>query len=293
MLYVPGNTWGFTWDNLSTTDTPPSTAGLDVTAHASADTKGSWVNISTTNKGAGAVTTLAREVSLIYLLLGGGSASTVARSRLVDIGFDPAGGTTYQLLASNLMPGPTTSVTGSPWRVCLPVQIPAGSSVAARAAANVGGSTNRVAAIYYGAPSNKTAFFCGQGVESIGVPNYGSVPANSEGVAITPGNSGAWSSWTSLGTSTRLCRFWNLAAAIRNATTAALYYYFELGYGDATNPVKIVNRSWGQTDTSERMYWYTDSFAACEVPAGSTLYARATCSGTADTGFTAAAYGVY
>lgn len=298
MLLEQRNSWGYQWDCLRTADTPStSSVGLAVTAHASVDTKGSWVNICTTNRdGAGSVTKITRDVYRVDIVVMGTATAATARACLLDIGVDLAGGTSYTTVISNLLCGQLAGSDGL-MRFSFPLFINgatgSNATVGARIASTVGASTAIVGAYYYGSPSRPEVVYSRPVAQSVGIANDGSVPAGCVGTAVTPGNSGAWGSWTSLGTTIRPSSEWTLAAQMSNTTVATLAYFFELGWGDATTPIRVIGKNWCLTTTGENTYWYYNTPSAnYSIPEGATLYVRATCSGTSDTGWTAAAYGV-
>jgi len=70
-------------------------------------------------------------------------------------------------------------------------------------------------------------------------------------------------------------------------------YHIDLAYGDATNKTLIIeNQKILLSGTAEATARPLDMMSFSDVPAGSTLYVRGTCSGTSVTGFYAKAYGI-
>jgi hypothetical protein len=183
---------------------------------------------------------------------------------------------------------------GSIGIVELPLLIPAGASVAARISSNRGATAlENVYANFFGQPSRPEQVWVGSFCESVGVPSDGSVPSGNLGASFTPGNSGSWGSWATVGTTVQALRFWQLYVAVNNATQANLSYYFQLAYGDGTNYVTIIPRLYAYTSTAEKIYFFKFTRSAhVSVPSGSTIYVRGVCSGTADTGWNAMALGV-
>jgi hypothetical protein len=220
---------------------------------------------------------LARDVYLIRLWVHAGNTSATIRDILIDIGTDPAGGTSYsQTVGLNQIfcPQASNAVDGGYWME-FPLFIKAGSSVGARAQSN-STSTVLVGAIFFGLPSNPEMAAVGQYSETLGVSGNGGTP-------YTCGSSGAEGSWTSLGATTRNCWYWVLCCGHNVGTTTAQMYYTDLAVGDGTNYHLIIeNQPHFNPGTAEKTgavrlggFW--------EVPAGSTLYVRGSASGTAET----------
>jgi hypothetical protein len=300
LLTVP-NSWGWIrTTETNTNDTPISTPGVALTAGA-VGVKGAWTNISTYNS----VNTLDVECHFVTLEMHGRPTSTLSNAQLVDIGVDPAGGSSPTLVASNIAVGQSAyfaDTEGVQVRAELPLCIPAGASVFARTAfsPNAANSAALIAA-YFGAPSRPEAVWSGQFCESIGIANDGSVPTNCDATPVTPGNSGSWTGsigtaagdWHELGTAAQNLRHISLFPQIRNATMAALHYFWELGIGDGATVVPIIKKIRASTTSSERVVWKgRQGGAFFDIPAGTKIYARANCSGTSDTGWTAMALGI-
>lgn len=260
---------GFSW-SYSLQTTPSTTPGVAVTPGSGS--KGSYVQLAS---GAN----LAFDCYEILLWVFAGNTSTGIRDILIDIGLDPAGGTTYVQtggINNIFVPQDSNAVEGGRW-FWFPLFIKAGTSVGVRAQAN-STSTVRVMARFYGKPTHPENLAVGQYSETIGVSGNGGTP-------FTCGNSAAWGSWTSLGTTTRPCWYWELCYGHNVGTTTAQMYFAELGYGDGTaaGTVTIIsckpqhNPGTAEKSGSPSMggYW--------EVPAGGTLYVRGSASGTAET----------
>lgn len=269
----------FAW-KYSNFDAPSTTPGTSVTPGAS-NAEGSFTQIAS-------AANIANEVHGILLWINGGNTSAAAKNHLLDIGIDAAGGTSYTAKISNIVCGQSSAaINGGIW-FYFPYRIPSGASVAARIQGSNGtAGTVRVGATFYGRPTRPELIRTGQYAETVGTIT------NSNGVSFTPGNSGAEGSWASLGTTTRSCFWWQLAAQIDNGTTTALAYHLDLAYGDASNKHMIIeNRAFILPGTAEQTTVPLDLQGYCDVPAGATLYVRGSCSGTAVSGFNAVAVGI-
>ena len=262
----------FQWRKF-TTDTPTTTPGTAITPGTSG--KGSWGQIASA---------LDNDVYEIWLWVNANNANSGARTTVVDIGVDPAGGTNYTSVINDIIVSEAdAAVAGGRWYRFL-FYIKSGSTVGARAYSN-NSATVAVAGMFFGLPTHPELLRAGQYSETIGTSTY-------LGTSFTPGTSGAWGSWASLGTTTRPLWHWNLGVGINNGTITSLMYFVELAVGDGTNYYTIIEKmpiflkSTNETLASPMF----DNFY--EVPAGATLYVRGSCSGTPVTGFGASAIGI-
>lgn len=254
------------WYSLQTT--PSTTPGVSVTPGSGS--KGSYVQLAS---GAN----LAQDVYGILLWIVAGNTTATIRDILLDIGIDPAGGTSYAQVGgiNNIfVPQAGAAIQSGRW-FYFPLFIKNGSSIGARGQAN-NTSTFRVAAWFYGRPTHPEYCPVGQYSETIGISGNGGTP-------VTFGNTAAWGNWTSLGTTTRPCWWWQFAWGHNVGTTTAQMYFAELGVGDGTNMVTIIpcmpmfNPGTAEASNSPLFD------AIWEVPEGATLYARGSASGTAET----------
>lgn len=272
--------YSFTYDNWGTN--PAATYGALVTAGGSANTEGTAVVLAT---GAN----LSQNIYWLDLHIHT-SSGTGDRSMLVDIGVDPAGGTSYTYVIQNIAVGGISGVTGlQGYRYVFPIYIPSGSQVAARVQCNQASITVRVAAKFYGQPDRPEMAPVGSFSETIGTVT------NSVGQSFTPGNA-ADGAWTSLGTTTNAMWWWQLCYGINNATVTAEFTYIDLAYGDGSNK-HIIQRFMHAGLTTENMGHSGGNILVapacfCPVPAGATIYVRGRASNAPDTGYYALAIGV-
>lgn len=281
MLYVPNQSANnFTYDNWGAN--PASTIGTSVVPGASS-AEGSFTQIASSAN-------IAQDIYGIYLQIHTGATSAAAKLHVLDIGVDPAGGTSYTAVISDYVCGAAPSLSQAGAReVYFPFFIKAGSSVAVRiSGSNATAGTVRVAARFYGYRSAPQHFPVGTFSESFGV-------TGTSGTAITPGNA-ADGSWTSVGTTTNPLWWWQLGYQINNATITAEYTYLELAWGDGSNKHTIFKVMHGGT-TSETcglaaqtsMLWHA---AYQPVPAGTAIYVRARCNNAPDTGYQVGVIGI-
>lgn len=282
MLGAPGfSSFQWTYDNWGAN--PASTIGTSITPGAS-NVEGSWTQVASSAN-------IANDVYAFYLQIHSGATSTAQKDHLFDIGVDPAGGTSYTAIISNIDCGSAPALTAAGARkFAFPFFIKAGSSVAIRCqGSNATAGTVRAAIRFYGKPSRPELFPVGQYSETIGTIT------NSAGQSFTPGNA-ADGSWTDLGATSRDLWWWQVGYGISNATITAEYTYIELAWGDGSNKHTIFKIMHGGT-TSETagaaaqtnlLMWA----AYRPVPAGSNIYIRGRCNNAPDTGYHAVAIGI-
>lgn len=273
--------FNFTYDNFGAN--PSATPGTSVTPGAS-NVEGSWTQVASSAN-------IAQNIYAFYLRISDGATASAQKDHLLDIGVDPAGGTSYTAVISNIVcgsSGPITAAGG--FEFIFPLFIKAGSSVAVRIqGSNATAGTVRVGVKFYGLPSRPEAVPVGYFSETIGTIT------NSQGVSFTPGNA-ADGSWVSLGTTVLPLWWWQLAFQVSNATITAEYTTIELAYGDGSNKHIICERM-HQGTTSEQIGCVLNPNlflweAFCPVPAGATLYVRGRCNNAPDTGYNAVAIGI-
>jgi hypothetical protein len=276
--YPSGTSW--TFDNFGAN--PSATPGTSVTPGAS-NVEGSWTQVAS-------AANIANDVYGFFLMVSGGATSTAAKNQLIDIGVDPAGGTSYTAIISNLVCGASPLLTAPGNREhFFPMFIKAGSTVAVRIqGSNATAGTVRVAMQFYGKPAGPIMIPTCYVSETIGTIT------NSSGVSFTPGNA-ADGSWVSLGTTVRPLWWWQLGYQVDNGTITAEYTYIDLAYGDGTNKHQIFRVQHGGT-TGEtcglQLQTQLCHFAAVRpVPAGATIYVRGRCNNAPDTGYNAVAVG--
>jgi hypothetical protein len=277
-----GPEWGFRYNTLAAPVAVGSRIGISVTPGVS-NAEGAWTQIA-------AAANITTDIFGIWISINAGATSATAKNHLLDIGVDPAGGTSYVAVISNIVCGMSgfydTARDGSR-NFYFPICISSGSSVAVRIQGNVGtAGTVGILASFYGAPNRPELARAGQYSETIGTIT------NSNGVAFTPGTSGAEGSWTSLGTTTRDLWWWQLCVQEDASSIGSGMWMMDLAYGDASNKVLIIENLIHLVDTTEQVGNQLCMHGYKRVPGGSTLYVRGSISGTTTTGFNAVAVGV-
>lgn len=254
------NDWGFRFGNVAVAASAP---GTSVTPGAS-NVQGSWAQLA-------AGSDIAAEVLWIEIAVTAGSTSGSAKPQLLDIGIDPAGGTSYTAILQDICAGNSCLyANGIGLEFGFPLRIPAGASVAARMrGGNATAGTVRVGAAFYGRPSRPHLVPVAQIAETIGGDT-----ANSGGVVVVAGTAPTEGTWTSLGTTTRTAWWWQLGIQFDNAAHPGAGYLIDLAYGDASNKTLIIERAPFAGNSAEAgVKPFRPGFRP--VPAGATLYARA------------------
>jgi len=282
MLHAPGlSAYNFTFDNWGAD--PGTSIGTSVVPGAS-NAEGTWTQIASSAN-------IAQDVYWLYLLISGGNTSAAAKPQIMDIGVDPAGGTSYVAIISNLVMGATPFVNGVGLvENIFPFFIKAGSSVAVRIqGANATAGTVRVAARFFGQPSRPEAVPVGSFSQTFGTIT------NSNGQSFTPGNA-ADGAWVDLGAVSAPLWWWQVGWQIDNGTITAEYTYIEVAFGDATNKHSIFKiMHMGTTGESVGGSLQTQLLMCAAykpVPAGAHIYIRGRCLNAPDTGYNATVIGI-
>lgn len=276
------NRFNFLYTNLGNASTSP---GTSITPGAS-NVEGTYTQVASSAN-------IAQEIWGVAIWVSGGNTAGQAKNHLLDLGIDEAGGTSYTAILSNIACGQSGGAVAQGCWFYFPIKIKAGSAVAVRIqGSNATAGTVRVACWFYGKPSRPELVWRGEFSETVGTIT------NSNGVSFTPGNTGAEGSWTSLGTTTKFCKWWQLGVQIDNGTIAGAFQFtFDLAYGDVTNKHMILeNVQYCIHGTAETAALYaidgSTGTGFCPVPVGGELWIRGSCSGTAPTGCNAVAIGV-
>jgi len=279
-LITPPLAFAYCTDNL--TGTPAAaTPGTAVTAGGSANTDGTAVTL---------LSALGHDAHFICITLNGGAGSSTATDALLDILVDPAGGTSFSELISDLACGYTASSvagTGAPMaRWFFPLWIAAGTTIGAQVRSAAAGITKRVICTVYGEPSRPDMWWCGQGVETLGAN-----PATSKGTTITPGSSGAAGTYTNVGGPTTY-RYGAVQLSLQgpDATATARGGYWNIGADSARLPGSPT--LYTSMNTSEQLAFANGMPIWCDIPAGKQLQVAGTLSGTTEN-YNACLHGVY
>lgn len=280
LMPVGLSAYNFSYNNWGTN--PSATPGTSVTPGAS-NAEGSWTQIASSGD-------IAQNCYWLHLFIFGANVAGTPKNQLLDIGVDPAGGTSYTAIISNLVMGSTPALTGNgALDFVFPYFIKSGSSVAVRiqgSAATAG--TVRVAAYFLGQPTRPEAVPVGSFSQT-----FGSI-TNSNGQSFTPGNA-ADGSWADFGSVTSPLWWFQIGHQVDDATITAERTYVDVAWGDGSNKhVMFRNMHLGTTNEVCTAYGNIGLTLAAynPVPAGANIYVRGRCENSPDTGYNATVIGI-
>lgn len=243
------------------------------TPNATAHAKGAWAQV---------VSALEEDVSAIVLRGNGASTSGAGRSYAIDIGIGAA--SSEQVILEGFDIGQSAS---NPFWI-IPVSIPAGTRVAARAQSSLT-TTGLLSFDFYGGSG-----LLGGGPFISKWTTYGFNAAASTGTAVTSGNTDTWGSWTQIGTTTsREHDAWMFTGTMgNNAATTAVRYRTQ--FAIATNSTEAGTQVTNGTHTEGPMWTMSTAEASTMLqlggivrysptPTGLGVWCRGMCSGTAQT----------
>lgn len=271
MLWVPQK--GIVQVQTNIGDTGTSTPGTSVTTGGAAGTKGTPAElIASTNFDAYWVTITASDYAAA------GAAAQGALDILI-------GSATEEVLIPNLLfghAGMHSNATAGmgPKRWDFPLYIPAGQRIAVQACGQRTSAAFRVQIYLYGG-NGYPPYRVGSKVTTYGLS---SLP---RGTSITPGASGAAGSWTQVTASTSEDHFAFVPSfqAATDLTMSNLTHTVEMGIGAATEEKIGFTYLFG-SDANERMQGPVNSYPSfADVPSGTRLAMRASCSGVNDAAY--------
>ena len=277
-LILPSPGWAHCTSNI--TGTPSTTVGTAVTAGAN-NADGSSVAL---------LTAVDHDVEYLVIQIAQFTLSGSLGKVLLDILVDPAGGSSWAStpLIEDLLAGFTPSlstVVGPTQSYHFPLWLPSGCSIGARArTAHTATIAGRVTMHAYGGNKRPDTWWCGRTVESVGI-----TAASSKGTDHTPGNSGAFSAWASLGSVLSApAGAVQFAVQGSDAASAANQYHFEFGVGSTRIGAPI----WASFGTAESRAVSQQGLIFADLASGAQLQVRGTCSGASPEAIDVAAYAV-
>lgn len=240
-----------------------------ITASATPHTKGPWTS---------AIATTSFDTFIAGVTIYGAATSGADTAMLVDIGYDPAAGTTYTAVIPNILAGgtPSTSLSGSRRQYWFPVFIPKGSQVAARCQALIA-SDQAIVGIRLIGGKNRSNPWPHRGA----IQDYGASTATSNGTGMANAAADTKGAWTQLGADTTrrhsgLCL---ATSPVGNNLTGARFYV-DIGLdpaGGTSYEVVIPDVETTQSASEESSSW-TDPMSALlsiDIPSGAAIAARA------------------
>lgn len=277
-LWTPAPAWGSYETNFGTPQA--STQGTSVAASATPFTKGAWVQL---------IASTAFDYQYLEIWGSNSFTSTTNTRGLLDIGIGAAAAEVV-LIPDLLMGAVGASQTYGGFRnYPFPLFIPAGTRVSARFSNATASRTIGVTIKGYGNPRRPGEVWYGSTVDA-----YGITAGSGQGVAITPGVSGAFGSYTQIVASTTKSHMCIIFGCQLDSQTnaAAQTYQAAVGVGAATE-VEIANHIvWG-VDASERLSGpWSNPPIWVPVPAASRLAVKLAQSSTTAQPCDVALYGV-
>lgn len=284
-LWVPNGDGDFTFSvsNIDTTRPAGSTWGTTTSTFGTAPTMGTYTQL---------LTATAADTVGLYVNFSDVAVSATGEDTLIDIGVDPAGGTSYSVLIPTLLASCACPYSTAPGvSYYFPVWIKAGSTIAVRGTRAGGGNSCQVIIRLVGKPRDPSRIWCGSKVTAFGVDT-----TNARGTVITSGTT-AEGTFTALATAiSQDQHFWQMGIGCTDQTmTSGLIYFADLAYGSSTtvNATIIQDQIFNVPTANETMVSHS-RVAGCErwVPSGSNLYGRLQASTTPDSLVSLACWGV-
>ena len=265
MLFVPQPTAAAYQNNLVATPSQTQ-AGTLVTCGA-AYTKGSYADLfaSTTYESYG-----------LWINIGNTGASATRTDAVMDIAIGAAG--SEQIIVPNLLCGWRNVTSVAPMSLFLPLYIPKGVRLSARAGCATASKAIHVEAWLVGGTSDAAArgnIFTG--CDAYGVTYTAGTVAS--GTSHTPGNTGAESTWANVGSTTTRAYKGALIVpqgSLATTTMTAISYHWELGISSTT-----IYECYTASATTEMVVGPLPGMPMpCAIPSGAQLQIRAEGSGT-------------
>lgn len=276
MLWIPQKGKLRVEHNTGTVGT--ATPGTSVTTGGTASTKGTPAQL---------IASTSFDTYWMTVIASNYGNATTASQGCLDI---LIGAATEEVLIPNLLMGYCGSIAATglgPKRWDFPLYVPAGSRLAAQAAGARTSTALRVWIFLYGGTVSP-GFRVGTSVTTYGIST---VP---DGTAITPGASGAEGSFTQITAST-LREHFALTPSFQvtgDTTINQRAFAVDLGVGAATES-EVLQSAWFLTDSGEFMSGPVNNMPAfADVPSGTRLTMRASCSGALDGGYNGAIHAV-
>lgn len=279
-LIIPQTGWSDCTTNLSGTPQGSLSPGTQLTNSGVANTDSAPFML---------LSSLAHDVYYLEIGIMNGGVSGANSAALLDILIDPTGSggspDLWVTLINDLLAGGTQTISAFAtfaryYR--FPIFIPRGTAIGARfrSASTVNNPVLLINA--FGGLSRPDTWWYGEKVTEIGVNS----PSTSTCTLHTAGNTGAFSAWANLGSTLP-----QDAGAIQfgigtgNGTALNLLeYYFQFAAVSSVSPdvqAQIGPTQFATTQTTETINTLDTGPIFCDLPKGTQLQVRGTCSGTA------------
>lgn len=246
--------------------TSASSTGVAVTSSASTNTKGAWVELLA-----------ASSRPAVGMIVGIRRGHTALMSSLIDIGIGAAASET--VIVPNLIGDCGTNLLTRSGPILIPIAVPAGSRIAARAQATVASANPRVqVTLLYGS-------WHGQALSR--VTDYGTNTADSGGVSVDPGavanTKGAWSQITASTTHPMRALIIGVGNMANSGRSVNTDWLLDIGMGGSGSETVIVADQQIECSTTDDLV--SPTFIGpipCNIPAGTRLAARSQASNVGD-----------
>jgi hypothetical protein len=278
MLFVPGNSWNYVVSNVAATR--PAAGWGTVVTPGTAGAFGAWATaITAANKTA--------ETFGILIHINNGATSATTRNHLIDIGIDPAGGTSFTTVIPYLLGGHAAPANIGGIFYYFPLYLPAGATIGVRAIGTIATTLN-VGITCFGKPRRPDSVMCGTKVVS-----FGQTTASATGTTVTAGTT-AEGAYVQLGSATTFpIWWWQAGLTCVDTTMTANAHAIDIATGDATNKDIVLQNVLSIFTAAEQITSLPAVYPGFDrTPTGQLVYGRVQCSGTADSALSMMAYGL-
>ena len=250
--------------------------GTVLTPNATAHTKGSWAQV---------IASTTAQARMVLVRLNANPTDTTSLSYLVDIGTGAS--SSEVVLIPNLVNAPGAQWADGICNYMLPLVIPAGTRIAARAqCVGASGATMPVTVTIFDADPAQVPY--ATGVDALGVST-----ATTLGQAITQGVSNAKGSWAQITASTSR-DYIGFVVSADGQNTGGTYNYslVDIGVG-AAGSEQIIVPDWGCKNNAGTIFNGVSPFFPIRIPTGSRIAVRAASGGNPAGALGISIYGVY
>lgn len=238
------------------------------------------------------LTAIPHDVHYLVMAIAGITTANTDNNACMDLRIDQAGGSSWRSadlisdLACGYTPLPTIGQVQATSYYHFPLYIPSGASLGVRARTNhtVDLTTGQIVMWAFGNPSRPDLWWCGTKVETA---------VTSQGQGVTPGTSGSFGSWTSVGTGTAF-RYGAIQFAVNGADTSSLAagYHWQIGTG--SQKLAGTPTFYCSADTAERNGRLGFAMPLwCDIPQSTQLQVRGASSNATGEVYYVNIYGVY
>lgn len=267
--------------NPTNSSLPGTTAlwGTTVVSSATANTYGAWGQIQAA---------LTYQVNFIVVTLTGSAASAGTKNVYVDIGIGPSVGSVTTIIQALSGSSAQSAITGLGRVYVIPIKIAAGELVWARAQGTAGTTSVGVHITFCGGLNQPNFFPSCSDIVALGLTT-----ASTTGTTVTPGSTNVEGAWTQIIAATTEDYVGIMASTcVVDTTMSALIHTLDIGIGAAAAEVSISeNACRFSHDASENILSISTPMWT-NIPSGSRLSSRISCSGVPDSAYSVILYGL-